>query len=112
MTQPETISITIAAAHPDGRRADRQTSAEKHGPFGVHRCPLTREERWKATHIATGFLAAEGPTKAACTHAAWLLQLMPVDWDFTDGNTPATWPADLQQQVRVIRAACAAGGEA
>jgi len=88
------------------------------GPFVVHSLrgiqlySGVRIAKWGVTHAATGYNAAYGPTKVCCMHAARRLRDVDVDWSFTDPAEVRKFAESSMEQITVIRAACAVGGEA
>src|SRR5579859_6040669 len=86
-----------------GWRKTVSVKAELDGPFGVHVCPFSKERTWKLTHVATGMAAATGPTRHAVAHASRLLQGLDIAWDFSDATAVNSFPAEIRQQIDVIR---------
>ncbi|GGD58049.1 hypothetical protein [Pseudoxanthomonas indica] len=98
-----------------------EVEGERCGPFAIiNQQDIKRKDGcrrfrrgWSVTHIRTGYAAVpDCLTKHAARHAALLLSQLPVDWNFDDAAVARSFPADVLIQIKVIRVAAWAGGEA
>lgn len=104
------VTVTIPCAH-RGEIRNIQVRGQRVGAFVIFHQSQIEDALggrvypgWSVTHEQTGLAAiTDVDTKRAALYAAKELQLVAVDWTFSDPLVVKQWSQDVMVQVRRIR---------